>query len=88
MGVDHVLVGDDEQVAWRDGSDIEEGAGQLITVEEARRRFAGDDPAEDAVRHRSGEDTDVAAWPRARSKISGYCAFASTAGSCMSEATS
>ncbi len=44
-----VLVGDHQQVPRRDRPDVEEGAHQLVTVEEAGRRLPLHDAAEDAI---------------------------------------
>ncbi len=48
-GVNDVLVWDDEKVARRDRADVEEGADQLVAVDEAGRRITCDDRAEDAA---------------------------------------
>lgn len=48
MSEDGVLVRYDEQVAGRDRTDVQEGTHQLVAMDEARRSFTGDDPAEDA----------------------------------------
>jgi hypothetical protein len=44
-----VLVGNDEQVPGRDGSDVEEGTHEFVAVDEAGRCLTSDNAAEDAV---------------------------------------
>jgi hypothetical protein len=46
-----VPVGDDQQVAWRDGSVIEEGRDSIVAIDNAGRRPPGGDVAENALSH-------------------------------------